>query len=163
MIVLATLISRCSELMISYPYFIPWLMGMPAYRDLTKRNVNVKILFIALAANYQTLFFFFFKDTATPEIYTLPLHDALPIPIDEMELYSVTGVGRVEFTPAAYATPTNNSDRGLGTVSSFVPIEPMISVNQTDPANVAVRSEEHTSELQSQSNLVCRLLLEQKK
>src|SRR2546430_3777369 len=74
--------------------------------------------------------FFFFNDTATTEIYTLSLHDALPI------------LRRAQ--PAA--APTDNWPR-------------------TSPAcaNPARRSEEHTSELQSQSNLVCRLLLEKKK
>src|SRR6516165_4358606 len=70
-------------------------------------------------------FFFFFNDTATTEIYTLSLHDALPI-----------------------AAP--------GTWSSHWSHWAM------EPATTC-RSEEHTSELQSQSNLVCRLLLEKKK
>src|SRR6266853_6395514 len=69
------------------------------------------------------LFFFFFNDTATTEIYTLSLHDALPIS----------------------SPPWPRRVRNLG---------PSFSGN---------RSEEHTSELQSQSNLVCRLLLEKKK
>src|SRR5258706_8169129 len=73
------------------------------------------------------MFFFFFNDTATTEIYTLSLHDALPIcRRGQRTLYS----GR----PAA-----GNHSRG------------------------ARRSEEHTSELQSLTNLVCRLLLEKKK
>src|SRR6478736_10099464 len=71
------------------------------------------------------LCFFFFNDTATTEIYTLSLHDALPI----------------SPTPAASC----RSRPGAGTGRS------------------SPRSEEHTSELQSQSNLVCRLLLEKKK
>src|SRR5271165_7634015 len=70
--------------------------------------------------------FFFFNDTATTEIYTLSLHDALPISDGEG-----TGSGR---KPA-----------GGG---ALLPHQ---------------RSEEHTSELQSRENLVCRLLLEQKK
>src|SRR5712691_13148350 len=71
---------------------------------------------------------FFFNDTATTEIYTLSLHDALPIWVfREKGLHG----GRV------------------GTVHLQVPTRP--------------RSEEHTSELQSQSNRVCRLLLEKKK
>src|SRR2546430_8106934 len=74
------------------------------------------------------VYFFFFNDTATTEIYTLSLHDALPISVCVM-----TGkyTGR--------SPPTTCAGRS----------EP--------------RSEEHTSELQSQSNLVCRLLLEKKK
>src|SRR2546430_17680643 len=74
--------------------------------------------------------FFFFNDTATTEIYTLSLHDALPI---------YQGVGLSPFG-------------GLG----------RFSVAQFEIARVK-RSEEHTSELQSQSNFVCRLLLEKKK
>src|SRR2546427_13255032 len=82
------------------------------------------------------LFFFFFNDTATTEIYTLSLHDALPIwrprparrPLDEDQRRAVGARGAEDV---------------LGEVQR--------------------RSEEHTSELQSQSNLVCRLLLEKKK
>src|SRR2546427_11736477 len=72
-------------------------------------------------------FFFFFNDTATTEIYTLSLHDALPICLHE------------------------NAD--LAAVEVAVP----------EQFRIRHRSEEHTSELQSQSNLVCRLLLEKKK
>src|SRR2546430_12175863 len=79
-------------------------------------------------------FFFFFNDTATTEIYTLSLHDALPISMRR----SSRGVWRLWLPP---------QDWGLGCCW----------------AERAGRSEEHTSELQSQSNLVCRLLLEKKK
>src|SRR2546430_3911479 len=81
------------------------------------------------------LFFFFFNDTATTEIYTLSLHDALPISV----------LRRFPVRRFVYGgTPrTAESYRAL--------------LHQID------RSEEHTSELQSQSNLVCRLLLEKKK
>src|SRR2546430_13222075 len=72
--------------------------------------------------------FFFFNDTATTEIYTLSLHDALPI-----------------YFPAAPVRCVGNAHRG------------------PDDRRPVLRSEEHTSELQSQSNLVCRLLLEKKK
>src|SRR5260221_3584350 len=72
-------------------------------------------------------FFFFFNDTATTEIYTLSLHDALPIssPTDDRAATRRTTHARELF--------------------------------------VESRSEEHTSELQSHSDLVCRLLLEKKK
>src|SRR6266511_6372566 len=73
------------------------------------------------------LIFFFFIDTATTEIYTLSLHDALPISL----------------TPSPAARPPRR------------------------PAGLAItlstRSEEHTSELQSRENIVCRILLEKKK
>src|SRR2546430_6507027 len=71
--------------------------------------------------------FFFFNDTATTEIYTLSLHDALPI--------SCCRATSIAATAACCRAPPSEGDR----------------------------SEEHTSELQSQSNLVCRLLLEKKK
>src|SRR2546430_16746752 len=80
----------------------------------------------------QLVFFFFFNDTATTEIYTLSLHDALPI--------SQPGAWRDMSFPDCGATFFLS--RGGRAIS---------------------RSEEHPSELQSQSNLVCRLLLEKKK
>src|SRR2546427_5954664 len=82
--------------------------------------------------------FFFFNDTATTEIYTLSLHDALPI--------SVRGWPRLRLITSRIASPI--------AVSGLLVSKPSIQVK---------RSEEHTSELQSQSNLVCRLLLEKKK
>src|SRR2546427_9549076 len=78
--------------------------------------------------------FFFFNDTATTEIYTLSLHDALPISPGEILALSTPRL------PVAAST--------------------ILLVGMGDPES---RSEEHTSELQSQSNLVCRLLLEKKK
>src|SRR2546430_9062965 len=86
------------------------------------------------AVNSAVYAVFFFNDTATTEIYTLSLHDALPI------LFFLGGI------------PSNPNIPGGFTFNG-------LSVNPKDPA----RSEEHTSELQSQSNLVCRLLLEKKK
>src|SRR4051812_50069267 len=74
---------------------------------------------------FLPFFFFFFNDPATPEIYTLSLHDALPI---------------CRCRPAR--APTRSPPRCRSRRS---------------------RSEEHTSELQSHVNLVCRLLLEKKK
>src|SRR2546430_9102230 len=87
------------------------------------------------------IYFFFFNDTATTEIYTLSLHDALPIsPVSAC-------------MPGAASRGCCSSERG-GT-----------ALTQRGPAAATqgMRSEEHTSELQSQSNLVCRLLLEKKK
>src|SRR3989475_11916525 len=96
-------------------------------------------------------FFFFFNDTATTEIYTLSLHDALPI---------LTPEGWV-----AEGTVWNvfwwNGD-WLRTPALDVGILPGIGRARVLEL-VTGRSEEHTSELQSQSNLVCRLLLEKKK
>src|SRR2546426_5295177 len=79
-------------------------------------------------------FFFFFNDTATTEIYTLSLHDALPISRDQ---------------------PERLRDRHV----DLAEVVDKLSVLLPD----ATRSEEHTSELQSPCNLVCRLLLEKKK
>src|SRR5687768_18601632 len=83
------------------------------------------------------LFFFFFNDTATTEIYTLSLHDALPI--------LLFGAKRL---------PEIGASMGKG-IREF-------KKSLTD-VNRSLRSEEHTSELQSRLHLVCRLLLEKKK
>src|SRR2546430_7847856 len=93
--------------------------------------------------------FFFFNDTATTEIYTLSLHDALPI-LDGRRSFVVCtlldGKGETGKGKRVVVTPDGvDGDLGSGDV------------------NRKARSEEHTSELQSQSNLVCRLLLEKKK
>src|SRR3712207_8456943 len=93
---------------------------------------------------------FFFNDTATTEIYTLSLHDALPISSSSSSSGSANSA-------AAMATrmrqPPENSD--IGRCRS--------SVEKPRPARISARSEEHTSELQSRQYLVCRLLLEKKK
>src|SRR3712207_8067620 len=97
---------------------------------------------------FTMLVFFFFNDTATTEIYTLSLHDALPIlqqvlrgdrhlaPLAAEDLLHLAGEVRVGTV-------------GLGLVLQGV--------------GVRERSEEHTSELQSRQYLVCRLLLEKQK
>src|SRR2546430_13473238 len=96
-------------------------------------------------------FFFFFNDTATTEIYTLSLHDALPISIG-WQL-----VGQVPRRRKGWGIlPARGADPAAGWEEMPVPHSQMPWL--ADP-----RSEEHTSELQSQSNLVCRLLLEKKK
>src|SRR5215510_16250621 len=85
--------------------------------------------------NWFFLFFFFFNDTATTEIYTLSLHDALP----SCRRTGATG----GLSPSRARAPRRRCcarSRGSGD-----------------------RSEEHTSELQSRGHLVCRLLLEKKK
>src|SRR6476659_11208776 len=75
--------------------------------------------------------FFFFNDTATTEIYTLSLHDALPL----------------------------SSNRSGSMVRSIW----MVAICHSRPSASSMRSEEHTSELQSLRHLVCRLLIEKKK
>src|SRR3712207_7677092 len=90
-------------------------------------------------------FFFFFNDTATTEIYTLSLHDALPIS---------RGQGQPE---DAVAERVERLARRLARAEGVPADEPAQA--QQEPE---VRSEEHTSELQSRQYLVCRLLLEKK-
>src|SRR2546428_9195263 len=88
-------------------------------------------------------FLFFFNDTATTEIYTLSLHDALPIsqPIAQF----------LAAFPANLLFPIVISAIVLHKLNPDIWIE------------LVERSEEHTSELQSRSDLVCRLLLEKTK
>src|SRR5438105_11714629 len=81
---------------------------------------------------------FFFNDTATTEIYTLSLHDALPI------------------SPVLRSTAPSSPN-----VLTGLPVFASSSISRPSP--VPNRSEEHTSELQSRVELVCRLLLEKKK
>src|SRR3712207_8892794 len=99
------------------------------------------------------LFFFFFNDTATTEIYTLSLHDALPIL--EFPLGWYLDVARPPagdtVSPHAPHHPGCRRRRGEGA----------LELRGRGPHKV--RSEEHTSELQSRQYLVCRLLLEKKK
>src|SRR5256885_5463388 len=78
-------------------------------------------------------FFFFFNDTATTEIYTLSLHDALPI-----------------------SSPAGGRRIGTAVLCALALAASLAACSKK-------RSEEHTSELQSPCNLVCRLLLEKKK
>src|SRR3712207_6992417 len=90
---------------------------------------------------------FFFNDTATTEIYTLSLHDALPI-----WTRAQTGVEMEALTAAAVAALTvYDMVKGL---EKGVEVAEVVLLS---------RSEEHTSELQSRQYLVCRLLLEKKK
>src|SRR2546427_9852511 len=102
---------------------------------------------MTLLSSSSTIFFFFFNDTATTEIYTLSLHDALPICLaglavadDQLALPTADRHHRVDRLQAGL--------HGLR--------------NRLAKYDTRRRSEEHTSELQSQSNLVCRLLLEKK-
>src|SRR5258708_33500869 len=89
---------------------------------------------------------FFFNDTATTEIYTLSLHDALPI--------SRRVCSTMNLSSARNACPKD--------LPSPMPLSSGIRPSEVIPTTVA-RSEEHTSELQSPDHLVCRLLLEKKK
>src|SRR5437588_9010972 len=89
--------------------------------------------------------YFFFADTPTTEIYTLSLHDALPI-------FSTV---KAELSRAATAT--------LRFADEDFVLEQPIARSDFEEWAARGRSEEHTSELQSHSDLVCRLLLEKKK
>src|SRR5256885_16225005 len=100
---------------------------MPPAQDPLSLITTHTLLFLLLQQPSLS-FFFFFNDTATTEIYTLSLHDALPI------------------SPSALASHRSARAR-----------------TRRVPVLVSPRSEEHTSELQSPCNLVCRLLLEKKK
>src|SRR2546422_3468677 len=95
---------------------------------------------------------FFFNDTATTEIYTLSLHDALPISSESRGLPA----DRPRI-PAAFSP-------GLPTASGIrFPATDSLREPSCKNGQAALRSEEHTSELQSRLHLVCRLLLEKKK
>src|SRR5205085_12034776 len=105
--------------------------------------------------------FFFFNDPATTEIYTLSLHDALPILDAEEHLDGLVlraEHGDEEEAPLV-AVEVGVGDRVLLLEGGVEVLAVGVAVEQL----VSKRSEEHTSELQSQSNLVCRLLLEKKK
>src|SRR2546426_12604270 len=89
--------------------------------------------------HHLILFYFFFNDTATTEIYTLSLHDALPI-------------------SHAKCTAGYRATKACKSWGEFA-----MTPSARRKARPSRRSEEHTSELQSPCNLVCRLLLEKKK
>src|SRR3712207_8370258 len=93
--------------------------------------------------------FFFFNDTATTEIYTLSLHDALPI--SRVSSSSTTIAGSQDGSRA-----WNKSRDGWGYLQPRQYLPPL------SLGCCSTRSEEHTSELQSRQYLVCRLLLEKK-
>src|SRR5256885_12945629 len=97
--------------------------------------------------------FFFFNDTATTEIYTLSLHDALPISL---------GVVHPDLCPREDFEPYFEHLSQLDLRGYFALARDLLSHDASDLLD-QVRSEEHTSELQSPCNLVCRLLLEKKK
>src|SRR5439155_25737353 len=102
---------------------------------------------------------FFSNDTATPEIYTLSLHDALPISAKVLAFKVLDGTG------AGY---TSNVIQAIDFVITNQKILNINIINlslgddEVDRLDNIARSEEHTSELQSRGHLVCRLLLEKK-
>src|SRR2546426_3784877 len=108
---------------------------------------------------YSTLFFFFFNDTATTEIYTLSLHDALPIcsagnPANLRKEKGMSGVRVLVGTRKGAFVLTSEDRKSTRLNSSHLVISYAV---------FCLKKKEHTSELQSPCNLVCRLLLEKKK
>src|SRR3712207_8889283 len=95
---------------------------------------------------------FFFNDTATTEIYTLSLHDALPI-FPAARPPSWRGCQRPSSSPSSRLRRRAEARHDL---------RPDRQLRRAEGQRLA-RSEEHTSELQSRQYLVCRLLLEKKK
>src|SRR5256885_11735109 len=93
-----------------------------------------------MSRRLSTSSFFFFNDTATTEIYTLSLHDALPICYFDYQRQRV----HIRTSPAVRQAEKKRREGGK-------------------KLRISQRSEEHTSELQSPCNIVCRLLLEKKK
>src|SRR3712207_7150776 len=100
---------------------------------------------------------FFFNDTATTEIYTLSLHDALPISPGLIATVNFPSSTNLNPCGIAFIACSSRSARMRPACSG-----PRSNVAWAN-AEVKVRSEEHTSELQSRQYLVCRLLLEKKK
>src|SRR2546429_6502423 len=98
--------------------------------------------------------FFFFNDTATTEIYTLSLHDALPIYIEQGKTLIVK-----------FLTVGDPHPEGTRLVFFELNGQPreVLVLDRSLADEVKARSEEHTSELQSRLHLVCRLLLEKKR
>src|SRR2546426_12151598 len=94
-----------------------------------------KLAYAQARLPHESTLVFFFNDTATTEIYPLSLHDALPISEATVSIAITASMSWPPWPPSASAI--------------VIPSSP--------------RSEEHTSELQSPCNLVCRLLLEKKK
>src|SRR5258705_1846864 len=107
-------------------------------------------------------FFFFFNDTATPEIYTLSLHDALPIWRDVKIRYKQTAIGVlwVVLQPVLTMLVFTLFFGRLAKLPSDGLPYPVFYFAALGGELGEARSEEHTSELQSLRHLVCRLLLE---
>src|SRR5258708_7966615 len=118
---------------------------------LKKKNHNTHMNHMTAMA----VLVFFFNDTATTEIYTLSLHDALPIyqaPYGRGSGRQSLGRGRVPRPPGRFQSPVHRRGHPAYRICTIC-----------GPRRHTARSEEHTSELQSPDHLVCRLLLEKKK
>src|SRR5947208_10693037 len=99
----------------------------------------------------MSFLFFFSHDTATTEIYTLSLHDALPICF--LPIWIFTSDFDASSACASVFTEMNSTPSRCSSIMRLTAL----------PPPPPTRSEEHTSELQSPDHLVCRLLLEKKK
>src|SRR5262249_61262667 len=107
---------------------------------------SLSFVILPLSCSCLSLLRFFFNDTATTEISTLSLHDALPICLDEQR--------------ASHRGRRDPVRQGEGRRARGAHHHP---IDGPGDQRRSRRSEEHTSELQSLTNLVCRLLLEKKK
>src|SRR2546426_1094319 len=125
-----------SHLVISYAVFC-----------LKKKNTIIAIIF------------FFFNDTATTEIYTLSLHDALPI-FAGVRAAETPPVGGLRILDRIHAVRGEQRKQDRKAAQDM---RVHVAAIVDDDVERPPRSEEHTSELQSPCNLVCRLLLEKKK
>src|SRR5256885_4837418 len=130
-------------------------------RSLTLRVLPIHCNVLVLPTPLS-FFFFFFNDTATTKFYPLPLHDALPISallVSAVVLERLDGRhehGRVRPQPADAADDVEEL------LHAHVRAEAALGDDVLAELERHPRSEEHTSELQSPCNLVCRLLLEKK-
>src|SRR5207302_10822319 len=104
--------------------------------------INLYMIYYTIASS---TYVFFFTAPAPPEIYTLSLHDALPI-----------------LAPSAGSFPATRRPK-IATHTARKTVSVMAMTRRRMLRARCIRSEEHTSELQSRENLVCRLLLEKKK
>src|SRR5688572_32815070 len=125
-------------------------------------GTRIVLCCVATIAKYWFCYIFFFNYTATTEIYTLSLHDALPIFgfIDNRKPnfnYLVDDIAELLTGKYGVSSVIKRNKR-----ATAMPAPDAVLKELTAQCDL-VRSEEHTSELQSQSNLVCRLLLEKKK
>src|SRR5690554_7065396 len=123
----------------------------------TNSNTSCNLFFDLFRPSYRVFTFFFFNDTATTEIYTLSLHDALPI----CDGNRIMAKQKIDGGPSVLydAVVILFSEKEAAMLANEATAKDFV----TDAFAHCKRSEEHTSELQSRPHLVCRLLLEKKK
>src|SRR5258706_3786002 len=108
------------------------------------------------AGKFITSQLFFFNDTATTEIYTLSLHDALPISWSDLRLRNWNGYAQTQYFDSDNRPTTAGNPEARR--FEMIPLA-LYGLDHPKIPALLIRSEEHTSELQSLTNLVCRLLL----